>query len=180
MLSDERNGLPIFLEGNTMKELLKSFVYAGKGIVNCIRYERNMRIHSVCMVYMYCFLGLYDFFQVSRTQFAVLFIANAIVMMGELINTAIESAINLVEEKHNENYNKTAALAKDTAAGAVLIGAIFAVAVGIAILWQPDAFKAMFEYYKENIFMFIALIISLIISTIFIFAGPDKLLGKKK
>ena len=157
-----------------MKDLLKSFVYAGKGIVYCIRRERNMRIHLVCMVYMYCFLGLYDFFEVSATQFAVIFIANAIVMMGELINTAIESAINLVEEKHNEKYNKIAEISKDTAAGAVLVGAIFAVAVGIAILWQPDAFKAMFDYYKENIFMFVAFIISLIISIIFIFAKPNK------
>ncbi|MBQ2774524.1 MAG: diacylglycerol kinase family protein [Clostridia bacterium] len=163
-----------------MKALLKSFVYAGKGIISCIRCERNMRIHFVCMVYMYCFLGLYDFFQVSRTQFAILFVANAIVMMGELINTSIESAVNLVEQKHNENYNKIAELAKDTAAGAVLIGAIFAVAVGIAILWQPVAFKAMFQYYKENIFMFVALVISIIISTIFIFAGPDKMLGINK
>ena len=163
-----------------MKNLLKSFIYAGKGIISCIRCERNMRIHLVCMVYMYCFLGLYDFFEVSATQFAILFVANAIVMMGELINTAIESAVNLVEEKHNENYNKIAELSKDTAAGAVLIGAIFAVAVGIAILWQPDAFKAMFDYYKENIFMLIAFVISLVLSIIFIFAGPDKMLGINK
>ncbi len=163
-----------------MKNLLKSFFYAGKGIVSCISRERNMRIHLVCMVYMYCFLGLYDFFEVSATQFAILFIANAIVVMGELINTAIESAINLIEEKHDEKYNKLAELSKDTAAGAVLVGAVFAVAVGIAILWQPTAFKAMFEYYKENIFMFIALILSILLSTVFIFAGFNMFSTKNK
>lgn len=51
-----------------MKGLLKSFVYAGSGIITCIRQERNMRVHLVCMIYMYSYLLIYDFFEVSRTQ----------------------------------------------------------------------------------------------------------------
>ena len=76
-----------------MKGLLKSFVYAGSGIITCIRQERNMRVHLVCMIYMYSYLLIYDFFEVSRTQFAIIFIANAIVVMGELFNTAIEAVV---------------------------------------------------------------------------------------
>lgn len=161
-----------------MKDLLKSFVFAANGIVMCIRQERNMRIHLVCTAYMYCYLLIYDFFEVSRTQFAIIFIANAAVMAGELVNTAVEAAVNLIEEKHSEKYNNLAKIAKDTAAGAVLISAVFAVAVGIAILGQPEAFKALFSYYRENISMLIVLILSLVLSTVFIFAGPDKMLGK--
>lgn len=103
-----------------MKGLLKSFVYAGSGIITCIRQERNMRVHLVCMIYMYSYLLIYDFFEVSRTQFAIIFIANAIVVMGELFNTAIEAVVDMAEEKFSEKYNRLAKISKDTAAGAVL------------------------------------------------------------
>ena len=109
-----------------------------------------MRVHLVCMIYMYSYLLIYDFFEVSRTQFAIIFIANAIVVMGELFNTAIEAVV---------------------AAGAVLVGAIFAVCTGIAILAQPDAFRAMFAYYAEKPYMIAVLIASLVLSFTFIFTG---------
>ena len=124
-----------------------------------------MRIHLVCMIYMYSYLLIYDFFEVSRTQFAIIFIANAIVVMGELFNTAIEA------EKFSEKYNRLAKISKDTAAGAVLVGAIFAVCTGIAILGQPEAFKAMFAYYAEKPYMIAVLVLSLALSFVFIFTG---------
>lgn len=155
-----------------MKALVNSFRYAAQGIWYCLRHERNMRIHVVCMAYMYGFLGLYDFFVLTRTEWALLFVANALVVMGELINTAIESTINLVESR----YHKLAKVAKDTAAGAVLVGAIFAVATGIALLWQPDAFRQLYAYYQQQPYMFAAFVISLGISLLFIF-GPK---GKHK
>ena len=142
-----------------MKGLLKSFVYAGSGIVTCIRQERNMRVHLVCMIYMYSYLLIYDFFEVSRTQFAIIFIANAI------------AVVDMAEEKFSEKYNRLAKISKDTAAGAVLVGAIFAVCTGIAILAQPDAFRAMFAYYAEKPYMIAVLIASLVLSFTFIFTG---------
>lgn len=154
-----------------MKGLLKSFVYAWSGIVTCIRQERNMRVHLVCMIYMYSYLLIYDFFEVSRTQFAIIFIANAIVVMGELFNTAIEAVVDMAEEKFSEKYNRLAKISKDTAAGAVLVGAIFAVCTGIAILAQPDAFRAMFAYYAEKPYMIAVLIASLVLCFTFIFTG---------
>ena len=154
-----------------MKGLLKSFVYAWSGIITCIRHERNMRVHLVCMIYMYSYLLIYDFFEVSRTQFAIIFIANAIVVMGELFNTAIEAVVDMAEEKFSEKYNRLAKISKDTAAGAVLVGAIFAVCTGIAILAQPDAFRAMFAYYAEKPYMIAVLIASLVLSFTFIFTG---------
>ena len=154
-----------------MKGLLKSFVYAWSGIITCIRQERNMRVHLVCMIYMYSYLLIYDFFEVSRTQFAIIFIANAIVVMGALFNTAIEAVVDMAEEKFSEKYNRLAKISKDTAAGAVLVGAIFAVCTGIAILAQPDAFRAMFAYYAEKPYMIAVLIASLVLSFTFIFTG---------
>lgn len=152
-----------------MKDLLKSFVYAGSGIITCIKQERNMRIHLVCTIYMYYFLLAHDFFEVSRTQFAVIFIANAIVVMGELFNTAIEAVVDMVEDKFNERYNALAKVAKDTAAGAVLVAAIFAVCTGIAILAQPAAFRAMFDYYVQKPYLFAVFTLTLILSFVFIF-----------
>lgn len=130
-----------------------------------------MRVHLVCMIYMYSYLLIYDFFEVSRTQFAIIFIANAIVVMGELFNTAIEAVVDMAEEKFSERYNRLAKISKDTAAGAVLVGAIFAVCTGIAILAQPDAFMAMFVYYAEKPYMIAVLIASLVLSFTFIFTG---------
>ena len=122
-----------------------------------------MRVHLVCMIYMYSYLLIYDFFEVSRTQFAIIFIANAIVVMGELFNTAIEAVVDMAEEKFSEKYNRLAKISKDTAAGAVLVGAIFAVCTGIAILAQP--------YYAEKPYMIAVLIASLVLSFTFIFTG---------
>ena len=148
-----------------MKALLRSFGYAFAGIFRTLRTERNMRIHLVVSAYMYGYLLIYDFFEVSRTGFAVLFLANALVMMGEMINTALENVVDLVEQRKNE-YCK---VAKDAAAGAVLIGAIFSVLVGIALLWQPQAFRALFAYYRDNPVWIAVLAVSLALSFLFIF-----------
>ena len=148
-----------------MKSLIKSFKFAFVGIGSTILTERNMRIHLTVMSYMFAYLFLYDFFTVSKTQLALLFLMCAVVISGELINTAIESIADLVEQKKNIHVKK----AKDAAAGAVLISAIAAVAVGISILYQPEAFKALFTYYKENPIMIAVLLLSLVITTLFVF-----------
>lgn len=151
-----------------MKNLLKSFVYAFRGITYCIAHERNMRIHLCFTAYMFGFLTVHDFFEVSRTQFALLFAVCAMVLALEAVNTAIEKAVDLATKE----INPLAKISKDAAAGAVLIAAIGAVAVGISILYQPESFVKMFEYYKENIPVLIGFIISFIASVIFVFAGP--------
>ncbi len=153
-----------------LANLFKSFGYAFRGIYLAVKYERNMRIHLVCVVYMYSFLLVYDFFKVNPTQFAVIFLANALVMACELINTAIERTVDLASDKKTQNGK----IAKDTAAGAVLISAIFAVLVGIAVLYQPQAFVGLYNYYVEKPGMFLLFIISIALSTLFIFKGFGK------
>lgn len=97
------------------------------------------------------------------------------VIGGEIVNTAIENAVNLASEEYTE-YGK---IAKDAAAGAVLVSAVFAVIVGVIILFQPEAFKAMFEYFKENLHMLAVLALSIIPATLFIFFGVPVKKGKK-
>lgn len=151
-----------------MKKLIKSFGYAFRGITYCLSHERNMRIHLCFMVYMFGFLTVHDFFEVTKTQVAMLVAVCALVLSLEAVNTAVEKAVDLATEE----IKSFAKISKDAAAGAVLISAIGAVAVGISILWQPEAFSAMAEYYKENIPVLIGFIISFIASLVFVFAGP--------
>lgn len=156
-----------------MKALGMSFVYAIRGIFYCLHRERNMRIHFICMAYMYYFLLGFDFFELSRTQFAIIFLANAIVVAGELVNTAIERSVDL----HCKERHPLAKAAKDTAAGAVLVAAVGAVAVGIALLWQPPAFQALFQYFAAHPGSLALFAVSLVCSMVYIFIGPLKLLG---
>ena len=146
-------------------QLFKSFKYAFDGIIFTIRRERNMRIHLVCMAYMYYYLGVYDFFEVSATQFAIILLANALVVGGELINTAVERAVDTATSE----YNEKARIAKDAAAGAVLIFAFFSVLVGVCILWQPQAFKALFDFYVQNPLRFVLFLLSVAVFTLLIF-----------
>lgn len=152
-----------------MKRFIKSFGYAGQGIAYAIRKERNFRVHLCFLCYMFGFLTVHDFFEVSRTQFAILIAMSAVVISLELVNTGVENAVNLASEELTR-YGK---IAKDAASGAVLVSAIAAVAVGLVILLQPEAFTKMFEYYKENPGMLVILAVCVTFSVIFAFAGPD-------
>ena len=152
-----------------------SFGYAFKGIFRTIANERNLRIHLTCVVYMVSILLFTDWFTLSRTDWAILMLACSGVIGGEIVNTAIENAVNLASKEYTE-YGK---IAKDAAAGAVLVSAVFAVIVGIIILFQPEAFKAMYEYFRGNLPMFGLLVLSIIPATLFIFFGFPTKKGKK-
>ncbi len=158
-----------------MLSFLKSFVYAFKGVAYGILSERNMRVHFCCLAYMAFFLLRYDFFTVSRTQAAVLALAAALVIAAEYINTAVERAVDTASKGEISN---SARIAKDTAAGAVLIAALFAVAVGFIILYQPEAFEALFTYYAANPLSLVLFVLSFIVALLFMFVSPEKYLKK--
>ena len=128
-----------------------------------------MRIHLCFTLFMFGFLTVHDFFEVTRTQFAVLFAVCSSVLALECVNTAVEKTVDL----ETKEKNPLAAIAKDAAAGAVLVAAIGSVAVGLSILYQPEAFVKMTEYYKENVPVLIALIVSVAAAFVFVFAGPQ-------
>lgn len=161
---------------NHYKKLFMSFVYAFNGIFSTIKNERNLRIHLTCLCYMFGFLCFTDWFVLTKTDWAILLLAAGAVISGELVNTAIENAVDLASEEHTK-YGK---LAKDAAAGAVLISAIVAVGVGVVILFQVDAFKAMYSYFISNPIMLLLFILSIIPATLFIFLGVPFTKGGKK
>ncbi|MDR0883207.1 MAG: diacylglycerol kinase family protein [Oscillospiraceae bacterium] len=153
-----------------MRALLSSFGFAFRGLATAVREERNFRVHLVCMAYMYAFLGLYDWFTLTRTDWALLFLANALVLAAELFNTGIEALTDLATRKRHP----LAAVAKDCAAAGVLVCALCAVAVGIAVLFQPAAFASMFAYYRTHIAMLVAFVLSLGVAGVFIFGKGKK------
>ena len=95
--------------------LYKSFGYAFEGIGTCIKKERNMKIHCAAAI-------LVVIAGVILTLFGL-------IMALELVNTAVEAVVDLVTEERKP----LAKIAKDTAAGAVLIAAIMAAIAGIII-----------------------------------------------
>ena len=150
--------------------LFKSFVYAFKGFGWMVTHERNFRIHLTCLAYMFYYLLRYDFFTVSRTEFAILLLASGLVIGGEMINSGIEKADDSVSKDRKD----TIAISKDVSAGAVLVFAVFAVLCGVAILWQPEAFKLLFNHYAENPIYILWFLLSVIAFTLFIFKFDKK------
>ena len=149
------------------KKLFQGFGYALAGIWNTMRSERNFRIHLTCIGYMLGFLLLTDWFVLTRTDWAILLLACALVLSMEIVNTAVESVVNLATQEIHPLAKK----AKDAAAGAVLVCAIFAVLVGLCILLQPDAFRQMFAYFKTHLWALGLFILSIVPATAFIFFG---------
>lgn len=150
---------------------IKSFRYAFRGIVYCIKSERNMRIHTVASLYVLLFAR---FFYLSLEKFLILLLTISAVLAAEMVNTATEELSDLSAE----DYNPMARIAKDVAAGAVLITAIFAVVIGIFIFWDIESFKRIFEYFKLHNIRFILLVMSFIISYFYIHFGISGIKNK--
>ncbi len=109
-----------------MKGLCKSFGYALRGIRQAIRAERNMKIHLVITAAV---LAAGCFFSLARTEWLALVLTISLVLMAEMMNTALERLVDLVSpEKH-----PLAGQAKDIAAGAVLVAAGGAVIIGCVV-----------------------------------------------
>ena len=115
--------------------LLDSFNYAFEGIIHVLRTQRNMRIHFVIAVVV---LVAAIFADVTKLELIALLLAIAFVLIAEMINTAIEGAIDVA----TTSFDPMAKLAKDIAAGAVLIAAINAVAVGYLVFSGKTATKS--------------------------------------
>jgi diacylglycerol kinase (ATP) len=106
--------------------LLESFNYAFEGIIHVLRTQRNMRIHFVAAaIVLVAALAT----GVSKLELIALLLSIAFVMIAEMINTAIEGAVDV----STTSFDPNAKLAKDIAAGAVLIATVNAVAVGYLV-----------------------------------------------
>ncbi len=106
--------------------ILESFNFAFEGVIHVLRTQRNMRIHfgiAVVVLVLAVVVG------VRKLELIALLLAIAFVLIAEMINTALEHAIDVA----TTSFDPMAKLAKDVAAGAVLIAAVNAVAVGYLV-----------------------------------------------
>jgi diacylglycerol kinase (ATP) len=115
--------------------IIESFNVAIEGVVHVLRTQRNLRIHfaiAVAVLIVAAAVG------VSKLELIVLLLSIAFVLVAEMVNTAIEGAIDAA----TTSFDPMAKLAKDIAAGAVLIASVNAVAVGYLVFAGKAADKA--------------------------------------
>jgi diacylglycerol kinase (ATP) len=114
--------------------VIESFNFAIEGVIHVLRTQRNMRLHfaaAVVVIVVAVAVG------VSKIELSVLLISIAFVLVAEMINTAVEGTIDAA----TTSFDPMAKLAKDIAAGAVLIASVNAVAVGYLVFAGKAADK---------------------------------------
>lgn len=100
--------------------------WAGSGLIEAVRTQRNMKIHLLVTAAVLALAGILG---LSREEWLYLLLAIFMVLVAEMLNTALETVVDLV----SPGPSPVAGRAKDIAAGAVLLAALHAVVAGVLI-----------------------------------------------
>lgn len=119
------------LSWRVASNLFVSFRYAWSGLSYAFQTQRNFRIHVVVGTFA---IALSLVLNLSRVEVAIIGLTIGAVLMMELLNTALESVVDLTVR---QTYHELAKIAKDCAAGAVLISAFASVVVACSLLIPP-------------------------------------------
>lgn len=111
--------------------LLKSFQYAGLGILYACQTQRNFRIHLAMTILA---LGLGIGLRCSAVEIVLIGLTCGLVLALELLNTALEAVVDLTVGR---DFHVLAKIAKDCAAGAVLVAALTSLGVAALLLLPP-------------------------------------------
>jgi len=103
-----------------------SFNNASEGIIHVLRTQRNMRIHFAVAFFVLIEALIVN---VTKLELIALLISITFVLIAEMLNTGLEAAIDIA----TTSFDPMAKLAKDIAAGAVLIATVNAVLVGYLV-----------------------------------------------
>ena len=147
-----------------IRNFRKSFTYAIRGFVQCVRTERNMRVHIVAAVVVILFSLI---FELSKIEFGLLCITIGLIIVCEMINTAIETLVNL----SSPSYHGLAKAAKDVAAGAVLFASIISIAVSCILFLKPKKLIKTFNEILTSPHLISIFSIIVVLGLIFIFKG---------
>lgn len=109
-----------------LKSRIRSFRFAVNGLISLFKHEHNSRIHLLATV---AAIALGIFLKLNFYEWALLILVIGIVFLAELLNSSIESLADRIENEHNELIMR----AKDYGAAAVLISALVSIAVGCLI-----------------------------------------------
>lgn len=110
-----------------IRKTLRSFRFAGRGVIDLFRYENNAKVHLLVAIVV---IVVGSWLQFSVTEWAIILTQIGLVWAAEAVNTAIEKLCDVVSPGHNP----TIGTVKDLAAGAVLIVSIVAVIVGVLLI----------------------------------------------
>jgi diacylglycerol kinase (ATP) len=125
------------------KHAMSGFRYAQEGVLHCFRTQPHMRFHFYTLVAV-LLSGL--LLNLDNRDMLVLVFAITLVIVAEMFNTAIEAVVDMI----TENYNPVAKLAKDVAAGAVLLAAMNAIIAGVLIFFGQDKIAAIRAHMQEQ------------------------------
>lgn len=119
------------LSWRVASNLFISFRYAWAGVQYAFQTQRNFRIHVAVGLLA---VGLSILLGLNRVEIAIIGLTTGAVLTMELLNTALESVVDLTVR---QTYHELAKIAKDCAAGAVLISALAAILVAGSLLFPP-------------------------------------------
>lgn len=146
-----------------IKKFTESFNHAIEGIIYTVRTQRNMKIHLVVAIIVLLFSL---FFNLSKTEMVILLLTITLVIVLELINTAIEATIDVLANY----YHPLAKIAKNVSAGAVLVAASNAIVVGYLLFFdklKPISNNVLFKIKQsDTTVVFICLILVVIVTII--------------
>ena len=162
----DRYNLDIRKEREHDRRLVESFNYAIEGLMSALQNEKHMKFHILSAILIVILAILTN---ASKVEILLVSISVAFVIITELINTAVEALVDLISpERH-----PLAKLAKDVAAGAVLVAAINAICVGYLLFYDKllDIFDTQNRLHiiagrKGNISILILILVSILVIVI--------------
>ncbi len=140
---------------------LQSFKHSLDGLWYCIRTQRNFRFHLVAALTVFI-VGI--MYRLDLNQFVVLIFTVGFVVICEMINTAIESTVDM----NCTEYNKYAKIAKDVSSGAVLFSAMMAVIVALLIFLKPEKIYEVIMFVISRPYMWVIVTIYTVIMVLFV------------
>lgn len=150
-----------------IKAFFRAFTYAFSGIVQGIKSERNIRFHLCAAVTVLAFMRFYELTAVEK---CVLFLCIGGVISAELINTAVENAVDMISTE----ISPAAKAAKDCAAGAVLVMSVCAAVCGVVILWDRAVFADIWEFFACRPFAVLGAAVWAAAAFLFVFGSKQK------
>lgn len=124
----------------------RSFKYAFFGVMHCIKTQRNFRFHTFAALSAMILAYRYE---LSQTEKLVLMFTIVFVLISEMFNTSIEAIVDITTKQ----IHPFAKIAKDVAAGAVLISALAASATGLVLFYNDGIiWHIVADYIKKPLF----------------------------
>lgn len=129
----------------TRQGIIKAFNAAIEGILYTFKFERNMKIHYFVAAIVFIASLYFDF---SKIEMLMLLFAISLVIISEMFNTAIEKTIDMITDE----YHVLAKIAKDVAAGGVLIATLNSVVVGYILFYEnlTEISEALFYTIRRS------------------------------